>query len=109
MRQMTIVLWGLAILVAGVLPMHAQDALESQLNSRLDQARSLSSVEVKPTEIVKGNVTYSGIAVAWLKTENWLQLVNPLAPAKYGSGEENILRDSSTGRVYGWKLLSIRF
>jgi hypothetical protein len=44
-----------------------------------------------------------------VRTSNLLQLINPLAPAKYGSGEDNTLRDSFTGRATGWKLFSIRF
>ena len=60
-------------------------------------------------EIVKANVTYSGIALALVKTDNWLQLINPLAPARYGTGENNVLRDPAPGKVYGWKLFSIRF
>ena len=99
----------LPVLLAGAQATRAQDALESQVNSRLERASSPSSRTVKPTEIVKGKVTYSGIGVAWLKTDNLLQLFNPFAPAKYGSGDDNILRDASSGRVYGWKLFAIRF
>ncbi len=109
MRKMPMALWGLAMLIASGLPVRAQDALESQVNARLDRARALSSLEVKPMEIINGKVTYSGIAVELLKADNLLELVNPLAPANYGSGEESILRDPHSGRVYAWKLLSIRF
>ena len=102
-------LWVFAILIAGAQPLHADDALESELATRLDRASSLSSSEVRPNEIVRGGVTWGGIAVAWFKTDNLLQLVSPFAPAKYGSGEDNILRDPGSGRVNGWKLFSIRF
>jgi hypothetical protein len=64
---------------------------------------------VKANEVVKGNVTYSGSAVEAFKTGNPLQLFNPFAPAKYDSGEDNVLRDSVTGRASAWKLFSIRF
>lgn len=53
--------------------------------------------------------TYSGIAVAAFKTDNPLQLVNPLAPAKYGSGMDNVLHDLKTGGPSEWKLFQIRF
>ena len=109
MKRMIILLSVLTVLIAGSRPMCAQDAMESELATRLERASSLSYDMVKPNEIVKGDVTYSGIGVALLKTDNLLQLVSPFAPAKFGSGEGNILRDPGTGRVYGWKLFSIRF
>ena len=87
----------------------AEDLLESELGDRLAKASSLSLSEGNPNDIVKGNFTYSGIAVAALKTDNLLQLVNPFAPARYASGEDNVLRDLKTARVSGWKLFSIRF
>ena len=109
MKRMAIMLLGFTILIAGAQTTRAQDALESQLAARLEKAASLSDNMAKPREVVGGKVTYGGIAVAWFKTDNLLQLVNPFAPARYGSGDNNLLRDPSSGRVYGWKLFSIRF
>ena len=86
-----------------------QDLLEWQLSDRLAKARWLSLSVGNPNEIVKGRLTYSGIAVAAFKTDNLLQMVNPFAPARYGSGEGNVLRDFKTAKVSGWKLFSIRF
>ena len=88
---------------------HAEDLLESQLSDRLAKASSLSLSEGKQNEIVKGNFAYSGIAVAAFKTDNLLQLVSPFAPERYGSGEDNVLRDLKTGRTSGWKLFQIQF
>ena len=83
--------------------------LESQLSDRLANAISLSLNERNPNEVVKGNIAHSGIAVAAFKTDNLLQLFNPFAPPKYGSGEDNVLRDLETDRISGWKLFSIGF
>jgi hypothetical protein len=47
--------------------------------------------------------------VELLNIRNPLQLVNPAAPAKYGSAEDNVLRDPISGRVSGWKIFSIGF
>ena len=58
---------------------------------------------------MKGNIAYSGIAVAAFKTDNLLQLFNPFAPAKYGSALDNTIEDPKTGKARGWKLFSIRF
>ncbi|HVM49201.1 MAG TPA: hypothetical protein VMU04_14315 [Candidatus Acidoferrum sp.] len=63
----------------------------------------------KPNEIVRSNITYSGIAVLALKAQNPLQLVNPAAPPQYGSPADNVDRDFAPGRSFGLKLFSIRF
>ena len=109
MKRMLILVWGLAVLTSGAQLARAQDSMESQLNARLLKASSLSLREVKPNEIVKDDIVYSGIAVQAIKTDNLLQLFNPAAPAKYGSAEDNTLRGSSTGRASAWKFFSIRF
>jgi hypothetical protein len=109
MKRMSILVCGLTVLVAGALEARAQDSLESQLNTRLREAASASMSEVKPNEIVKGDVTYSGIFVDVWKTDSLPELLNPFAPAKYGSAEDNTLRDPITERASGWKLFSIRF
>lgn len=99
----------MVLLAVGVLEARSQDSLESQLNTRLNKAVSLSMSEVKPNEIVKGDVAYSGIVVNLFTTDSLPELLNPFAPAKYGSAEDNTLRDSVTERAFGWKLFSIRF
>ena len=63
----------------------------------------------KPNEITVGNLTYSGIAVEVVKTDNPLQLVNPFAPDRYGQAEDNVVRDAISNRVSGLKILSIQF
>ncbi|MCX6902802.1 MAG: hypothetical protein NTW03_04870 [Verrucomicrobia bacterium] len=40
---------------------------------------------------------------------NPLQIINPLAPAQYGEGEANTIRNIITGRPEGLKLLGISF
>ena len=65
--------------------------------------------ETKPNEIVKGNLTYSGVIVEALKSGNVLELINPVAPPAYGKSEDNVARDPITGRVSGLKFFSIRF
>ena len=99
----------MAVVGAAAQQARAEDLLESQLSDRLAKASSLSLSEGNPNEIVKGNFAYSGIAVAAFKTDNLLQLVSPFAPEKYGSGEDNVLRDLKTGRTSGCKLFQIKF
>jgi hypothetical protein len=121
MKRICILLVALAPLAAAAQKSPAEESLESQLNARFGQPSTPLSAPTKPNEIVRGNLTYSGIAVQLFKTDNLLQLFNPAAPAKYGSGEDNVLRDEGedtvlhnsvtgrTGRSVGWKLFSIRF
>ena len=109
MKRMFILVCGLSVLTTGVQLACAQDSLESQLSARLGKASAVSSAEVKANEIAKGKVTYSGIVVEALKTDNLLQLFNPFAPAKYGSAEDNTLEDPATGKARAWKLFSIQF
>jgi hypothetical protein len=45
--------------------------------------------------------------VQLLKTDNPLQLLNPAAPARYGSAEDNVIRDSFTGTASARKIFSI--
>jgi len=109
MKARCILVFGLAALASSTQVARAQDAMESQLNARLARASALSLREVKPNEVWRGDVAYSGIAVQVTKTGNLLQLFNPAAPAKYGSAEDNTLRDPITGRANAWKIFSIRF
>ena len=65
--------------------------------------------EPKPNEIIRGKLTFEGIAVEAIKTRRPLQLLNPVAPARYGSPEDNVARDPINGRASGLKLFAIRF
>jgi hypothetical protein len=109
MKRVAIMLLALGALTAYGQPGSRNQAFESRAATMLNMQRYLSSLEIKPNEIVSGNVHYSGIAVEALKTGHPLQLINPLAPAKYGSPENNVLRDGITKRVLGWKIFSIGF
>ncbi|HWD94376.1 MAG TPA: hypothetical protein VG938_18740 [Verrucomicrobiae bacterium] len=61
----------------------------------------------KPNEIRAGGLTYSGILVELTRTDDSLELINPMASAEYGSPEDNLARDPITGRISGLKLFSI--
>jgi hypothetical protein len=56
-----------------------------------------------------GGHTYSGIVVQVIKADRRLQLLNPLAPSRYGSGCDNLERFSPTGGGSMLKLFSIDF
>ncbi len=88
-------------------PALGSQSLEAQLADRFQ--RTFTFREVKPNELVSGNITFSGIGVEVAKQRNPLQLINPFAPARYGSPEDNVVRDPINRRVTGLKLFAIRF
>ena len=109
MKRMSIVLFGFAVVAAATLTAYGQNSMESQVNSRLSKAGSITASQVKPNEVVKRKVAYSGIAVEAYKTDNLLQLFNPFAPAKYGSALDNAMYNPGTGTARAWKVFSIQF
>ncbi len=71
--------------------------------------RQSLNLDEKPNEIIRDKVGYSGIAVQLVKTDDPVQLINPAAPARYGSPEDNTLRNPIDGKVLGLKIFSVRF
>ena len=63
----------------------------------------------KPNQVFRGKLTYEGSVVEALKTRHPLQLLNPFAPAEYGSAEDNVFRNDINGQVKGLKLFAVRF
>ena len=109
MKRVTVLLCALAALTANARPAETESSLEYRLAAGLARSNAATSKGAKPNEIVKGKITYSGIAVQLLTTDDPLELINPVAPAKYGSAEDNVLRDSTHGWASGLKFFSIRF
>ena len=52
---------------------------------------------------------YSGALVDLSKSNRPLQLLNPFAPAKFGSGLNNLVIDSTTAKTKGIALFSVRY
>jgi len=77
--------------------------------ARLLREHRLEARPQPPNEWRRGRITYSGIAVQAARTRQPLQLINPLAPAGYGDGQQNVVADPATGRAAGWKLLALSF
>jgi hypothetical protein len=109
MNRIGILLCAFVVFTASARCGGTEGSLESELNARLGKTSAPPSRAVKPNEIVKGKINYSGIAVEALKTGHPLQLINPAAPPEYGSPQDNVLPDTYNGRNHGWKLFSIGF
>ena len=71
----------------------------------------LFKTELKPNEIAgpRPDITYSGIIPEAIKSENPLELINPFAPAEYGSGEQNLSPDITPLHEPGLKFFSLDF
>src|SRR6185436_9646179 len=62
-----------------------------------------------PNEIRGKKLKFRGASIQILKAHNPLQLINPFAPAKYGSGYDHVVRDPINGNGTGISTLSIEF
>ena len=62
----------------------------------------------KPNEIRLDRTSVDGVLVHFIKRENPLQLINPVATPPYTS-MDNVALDSISQKVTGWKLFSISF
>jgi len=82
--------------------------LESDLSRPL-RLNAPAIRQAKPNEIITSRVSYEGIVVAASKHHNILQLINPFAPAEYGSAADNTVHDPVTGRPSGLKIFQIKF
>ena len=60
-----------------------------------------------PNEIRGKKFKFRGALIQVIKSGNPLQLINPFAPAEYGSGYDNVVRDPIDGKATGISALSI--
>ena len=88
----------------------AEDAMQTSILQRTAPSRqeSLTLQQQPANEIQSNGRTYSGSIVELIKTRQPLEMINPAAPAKYGTAEDNTVMDFS-GRGTGLKLFAIQF
>jgi len=108
MKRLSIFLGALVALSAWGETSSKEESLETSLAKRAKEY-PLTIEQKKPNEITVGSLTYSGIAIQVVKTDDLFQLFNPAAPDRYGSGEDNVVRDPISNRVSGLKIFSIQF
>ena len=58
--------------------------------SFLENMPQLEFALPKANEVTVGRLTLSGVAIQVIKAKNPLELLNPVAPAQYGSGTDNV-------------------
>ncbi|SRR5258706_11013983 len=108
MKRLSILLGGMVALSAWAQTSSKEESLETSTAKRAAE-NPPTLEEKKPNEITVGSLTYSGIAVQAIKTDNIAQLINPAAPERYGSAEDNVVRGPISNRVSGLKIISIQF
>src|SRR6266850_1174439 len=108
MKRLSIFLGAMVALSTWAQTSSKEESLETSIANRAKET-PLTPQQKKPNEITVGHLTYSGIAVEVVKTDNLFQLINPAAPEKYGSAEDNVVRDPISNRVSGLKIFSIQF
>lgn len=64
-------------------------------------------VERRPPQIYQGNVT--GVVPRAVRGGNPIQMLNPNAPARYGTAEQSVMFDPYTGKWNGIKFFTIYF
>ena len=93
---------------ANAQPARANQSLQAQAPGPL--TLSLPSFELtKANEITVGKLNFSGVAVQVIKARSPLQLFNPAAPARYGSGRDNLVSFPFMGLSPRLKFLSLDF
>src|SRR5437773_7868581 len=107
MKTFPILVAALFVSVAHAETAGPSESLEARTARRV-QETPLTLDERRPNEIKAGRISYSGIAVEIVKVDNPLQLLNPAAPALYGSAEINVVKEAG-GKVSGLKFFSISF
>ncbi len=108
MKRLALLFSALSLLAANAAPPSTSDPLEARTAKRAKET-PLIITEKKPNEIKAGRLTFNGIAVQIVKTDNPLQLINPAAPAEYGWAEQSVVWKQGENKVSGLKIFSIVF
>ncbi len=89
-------------------PMSLSQSLKNEI-ARQVREHKIEARRPPPNEVRAGRVAYSGIAVLLARTSQPLHLVNPAAPAQYGTAQQNVVLSPITGRATGLKIFSLNF
>lgn len=105
-----------ALLLMTALSIRAQDRAASSQNDQALHADPLDlrsaatvSYDERPNVIESDSFRSSGIAIQIAKTDSLWALISPWASRDYGFGEQNVVRDLTTGRIAGLRLFSFEF
>ena len=109
---------GLIVVVLFLLQLRAQaqtNRLERPVEKQVVPATGTVPLASKTQDTIglvllrSTHVQYSGVLPSAKRAKNPLQLINPFAPARYGTGMETVSVDPITGRAAGVALFRVEF
>ena len=107
MKRLTILIACLAGTLSLAPSVHATSEQKSRHGVTFGHRHNARRLGERPI-VQKPELTGAGARA--VRSGNLLQMLNPFAPAKYGTAEENVLlKPDGSGRWDGIKLLSISF
>lgn len=101
----------LIVSAAGAMAQNAKSGVskDTQATSS-DREKAAPVVKMEsPKQLLGKKFKYDGALIKLTKADNPLQMINPFAPARYGSGFDNLARDPIDGKGTGISLVSIKF
>ena len=105
-RSMLTIVFVAALVACGQLSAATSQRASSHSTTLVQRRHSVQSH--RPAAEARPQVT--GVIPRAIRSGNPLQMLNPFAPAKYGTAEENAVLDPDVpGRGDGIKLLSVSF
>ncbi len=72
-------------------------------------SKTASSLQTTPKTKPQKKRVYGGSFTKISKSKKPFQLLNPFAPKKYGTGDDVVNRDPTTGKVQGVNLFTVEF
>jgi hypothetical protein len=107
-REMTkLVLLGVLILITNFV--FGQSPSQSPLHRKTFTAKTTNRPRPAPSPPPMPKQNTEGVLARAARGGNPLQMLNPKAPAVYGTSEDNVYLDPETGKWKGIKLLTINF
>jgi hypothetical protein len=105
---LVLVFWGLA--TVGLAQTNQTDVLIGQPVVSVERLDRYIQFQTRTIDQVFGlNVGYGGVVPMIREAENPWHLINPFAPAAYGSGFDNLSLNPHTARPEGIHLFLVRF
>lgn len=94
----------------GAIGLFSASALHAQTTTTIVKQGRQPIIRNTPPAVTVAPRT-DGVVPRALRSGSPLQMINPLAPASYGSGSETVRREANDpyGRAQGIKLVSIEF
>jgi len=84
------------------------ETFETEVSRRAKDA-AVEFRQPRSNELQTERFTYSGILIQALKSDNFLQLLNPFYRSDSVSPEDNLIRDPLSKRSKGLKLFALEF